>query len=275
MSAVAQPAAAVTRTSRLGYYLRVLRVIAGVEFKLKYADSALGYVWSLAKPLSYFAVLWFVFGRLFDAGIENFALYLILGIVLYLFFVDACGMALTSIVYRGELLRRLAFPPIIVPLSVTVTGAITFLVNAVAVAVFVVTSGASPGLDWLLLVPLWLELYVFILGIGLILAGLFVRFRDIGPLWELAAQLLFFASPVMYPITLLPESAQRVLFVNPLVQVMQDVRRLVLDDAAHPIASDLLGGALGHAVPVLVALAVLALGLALFRREAPRFAELV
>ncbi|MDQ3823145.1 MAG: ABC transporter permease [Actinomycetota bacterium] len=274
MSTVA--AAAVSRPSGLAYHLRVLRTIAAVEFKLKYADSALGYVWSLAKPLSYFGVLWLVFGRLFDTGIERFPLYLLLGIVLYLFFVDACGMALTSIVYRGPLLRRLAFPPIVIPVSVTVTGAITFFVNAAAAAVFVGVSGASPGLDWLLLVPLVLELYVFIVGIGLILAALFVRLRDIGPLWELAAQILIFATPVMYPITLLPDWAQRVAFVNPLVQVMQDVRHVVLGDATSvPIASDILGGSFGHVVPIAVALAVLAVGLAVFRREAPRFAELV
>ena len=269
-------AAAVSRPSGLAYHLRVLRTIATIEFKLKYADSALGYLWSLAKPLSYFGVLWLVFGRLFDTGIDNFPLYLLLGIVLYLFFVDACGMALTSIVYRGALLRRLAFPPIIIPVSVTVTGTITFFVNAAAAAVFVAVGGASPGVDWLLLIPLVLELYVFIVGIGLILAALFVRFRDIGPLWELTAQLLIFASPVMYPITLLPEAAQRVVILNPLVQVMQDVRHVVLGDAAsHPIAADVLGGVAGHVLPVAVALAVLAIGLAVFRRDAPRFAELV
>ena len=88
-----------------------------IEFKMKYADSALGYAWSLAKPLAYFGVLWVVFGQLFQRAhhVESFALYLIVGLVLYLFFIDAVGMALTSIVGRGALLRRLAFSPLVFP----------------------------------------------------------------------------------------------------------------------------------------------------------------
>lgn len=262
--------------ARLAYYLRVLRVIATVEFKLKYADNALGYVWSLAKPLSYFAVLWFVFGRLFRTGIESFPLYLLIGIVVYLFFVDGCGMALTSIVYRGPLLRRLAFPAIIIPISVTVTAFITFCVNSAAVAVFVVATRTWPDLDWLLLVPLLIELYAFIVGIGLLLAVSFVRLRDIGPLWELAAQLLLFATPVMYPITLLPDWAQRVVLMNPVAQVMQDIRYVVLDDStATSSAAAVLNGALTHSLPVAIAIAVFLLGIGAFHRGSARLPELV
>src|SRR5687768_14993598 len=157
MTSVAHDSPTVPRTSRLPYYLRVLRVIASVEFKMKYAGSVLGYVWSLAKPLSYFAVLWFVFGRVFKTGIEDFPVYLLIGIVLYTFMVDSTGMALTSIGNRGDLLRRIAFPPIIVPISVTITAVITFLVNTVAVAVFMAISGITPQWDWLLIIPLLLE----------------------------------------------------------------------------------------------------------------------
>jgi ABC-2 type transport system permease protein len=276
MSTAVQAPAWDARLARFAYYLRVLRVIAGVEFKLKYAGSALGYVWSLAKPLSYFAVLWFVFGRVFKTGIEDFPVYLLLGIVLYTFMVDSTGMALTSIGNRGDLLRRIAFPPIIVPVSVTITAVITFLVNTTAVAVFIAISGVAPEWDWLLIVPLLLELYVFVLGIGLLLATMFVRFRDVAQLWELGAQLLLFASPIMYPVTLLPLWAQKVVFFNPFVQVMQDIRYVVLDsDAPQRIAADVLGGAPGHLIPIAVALATFAIGLSAFRRDAPSFAERV
>jgi ABC-2 type transport system permease protein len=258
---------------RLAYQLRVLRVIAGVGFKLKYVDSALGYVWSLAKPLSYFGVLWIVFGRFFDTGISDFPLYLLIGIVLFMYVVDAVGMAMPSIVERGSLLRRIAFPPIVIPLSASVTAGMTFCVNLLAVAVFVVFSGVTPGLDWALLPLLLLELYVFTVGLALLISTLFVRFRDIGPMWELVAQLLLFASPIMYPITILPDWAERIALLNPFVQVLQDVRTVVLGhQAAVATASTVVGTRL---IPIAIALATVVLGLVLYRRESPRFAEMV
>lgn len=259
--------------SRLAYQLRIIRVIAGTEFKLKYVDSALGYVWSLAKPLAYFAVLWVVFGRFFDTGVGRFPLYLLIGIVLFTFFVDGVGLALPSIVTRGGLLRRISFPPLVIPLSATLTAAMTFGVSLVAAGLFVAVSGIVPDGSWLLLLPLLLELYVFVLGMALIISTLFVRFHDIGPLWELTAQLLLFASPIMYPITILPEWAERIVLLNPLVQVMQDVRYIVLGPheglGTAPTDFGL------HIVTVAIALGSVIAGLLLYRKESPFFAERV
>lgn len=258
---------------RLSYQLRILRVIAGVEFKMKYADSALGYLWSLAKPMSYFGVLWLVFGRLFNTGIKDFPLYLLIGIVLFTFFTDSVGTALPSVVNRGALLRRIAFPPLVIPLSATTTSLMTFGVNILAVAVFVAATHLTPTLAWLLLIPLILELYVFVLGLALIISTLFVRLRDVGPLWELTAQLMLFASPVMYPLTILPRWAQQVVVLNPFVQVMQDVRRIML--GGQPQIEKLLGGGGAERLAsIAVALAALLLGLWIHKRESPRFAEI-
>jgi ABC-2 type transport system permease protein len=258
---------------RLAYQLRILRVIAGVEFKLKYVDSALGYVWSLAKPLSYFAVLWVVFGRFFDTGIRNYGLYLLLGIVVFTYLTDAVGMMLPSILSQGSLLRRIAFPPLVIPLSASVTATMTFAVNLVAVAVFTAFSSVQVTFEWLLLIALFIELYVFIAGLGLILATLFVRFRDVGPLWELSAQLLLFASPVMYPIAILPAWAQRIEMANPFVQVIQDVRDIVLGATSSSVTAVLGSG--GRAIPIGIAVLTLLVGIWLYKRDAPHFAERV
>lgn len=261
---------------RLAQQLRILSVIAQIEFKMKYADSALGYAWSLAKPLSYFGVLYLVFGHLFRTGIDNFPIYLLIGIVLYTFFTDAVGLMLPAIATRGAILRRMSFEPLIIPLSVSITACITFGVNLVAVGVFLGVSRITPDPGWLLIPLLLAELYLFILGVGLLLTTLFVRFRDIGPMWELVAQLLIFASPIMYPISILPTLAQQILFLNPFVQVVQDVRYLVLGaSGSDETIAGVLGGSLSRAAPLAVALGVFVLGFALFRRDAPRFAERV
>ena len=265
-----------SRRERIAYQLRVLKVIATVEFKLKYADSAMGYIWSLVKPLSYFAVLWFVFGRFLkvSADIDNYALYLLIGIVLYTFLVDATGLAFPSLLKGATIIRKLSFPPIVLPVSVTLTAGMTFLINLLAVVLFVVISGEKPELDWLLIPLLLLEFYVFLLGLGLILATLFVRLRDIAQIWELGVQLLIFAAPVMYPISILPDWAQKVAYVNPLTQVMQDIRVLMLETPPpdERVSAVLAGGRL---VPVAVAFFLFVFGIMMFRRNSPRFPELV
>jgi ABC-2 type transport system permease protein len=249
-------------------------VTATIEFKLKYADSALGYVWSLAKPLAYFGVLYVVFGRFFKTGVENFPLYLLTGIVLYMFFTDAIGATLPSIVSRGSILRRIAFPPLVIPASATVTVALSFLINCVAVAFFLVIARESPRWEWLLIPPLLIELYVLILGVGLIVATLFVRLKDTAQIWELAAQLLLFSSPIMYPITILPDWAQKIASLNPFVQIVQDIRGALLGDEGGASES-LFALSVPQVIPIAIAFATFLIGLWLYRRESPRFAESV
>src|SRR3954462_3067072 len=173
----AEPSA---RRTAFRQQLRILRVIAGSEYKLKYAESALGYLWSIAKPLAMFAVLYTVFGRFFrlNVGFEHYPLYLLIGIVLWNFFVDATNLAMPSLVARASLLRKLAFPYLVIPFSVTISVGITLVVNLLVVGVFVGFNGLEPTASWLWLPLLLVELFVFTVAVGLILATAFVRLRD-------------------------------------------------------------------------------------------------
>jgi ABC-2 type transport system permease protein len=257
--------------------LRILRVIAGTEYKLKYAESALGYVWSIAKPLAMFAVLYTVFGRFFklNTGFEHYPLYLLIGLVVWIFFVDATGLAMTSLVARASMLRKLAFPHLVIPISVTVSAAMTFLVNLVVIVVFVAFNHISPSLSWLWMPLLLVELVVFTLAVGLVLATAFVRVRDLAQLWELIIQLLFFGTPIMYPVGFLPPWAKPIAFVSPVVQVMQDLRAIIVGGPQAVTTADVYGTAWGYAVPISFCLVVLGFGLWIFRRESPWFAERV
>lgn len=275
MSATAQAA---PNPRRLKHSLRILLVVAATEYKLKYAGSGLGYVWSVIKPLALFTLLYLVFGHIFKLGniSEFYAVGLLIGIVLFTFLADATSLGMTSIVANESLVRRLAFPRAIVPASATVTAAITFGVNAVVVAGFIAWKGITPQLDWLLIPVLLLELYVFVLGVAFFLATLFVFLRDIGQVWELGLQLFFYASPIIYPIGFLPPWARDLAFLNPFTQVLQDIRALVLypDAPSNRVtAADALTG--GRLIPVAIALATFVVGLAVLRRHEARFAERV
>jgi ABC-2 type transport system permease protein len=184
---------------------------------------------------------------------------------------------LPSIVEGGSILRRLAFPPILVPLSASVGICITFLVNISAIVIFIGIGRVSPRTEWFLVLPLLAELYLFCLGVGLLFAALYVRFRDIGQIWELGVQLLFFASAIFYPIGILPTWAQKVAFVNPFVQVMQDVRHAVLGGGGpnDVTAGTVYAGVGGRTIPITIAVLIFIGALMFFRREGRYFAERV
>jgi ABC-2 type transport system permease protein len=255
--------------------LHILRVIAGIEYKLKYSESVLGYVWSIAKPLAMFAVLYTVFSRFFklNVGFADYSLYLLIGIVLWTFFVDGTSVSMMSLVARSSLLRKLAFPHIVIPLSVTISTAMTFLVNLVVVGVFVAVNKITPQPAWLLLPLLLFELIVFTFAVGVVLAALFVRLRDVSQVWELVIQLLFFASPIIYPVGFLPPWAKPIAFISPVVQVMQDVRAVIIGGPQAITVSDIYGTAWAYLVPLGFCALTLAFGLWLFHRESPWFAE--
>lgn len=266
-------------TTGVRYYMRVLRVVGAIEFKAKYEGAVLGYIWSLVKPLAYFGVLWLVFAHLLRTAnqTENFALFLLIGIFLFTFFADTVGVMLPSIVADGPILRRLAFPPILVPLTVSIGIFITFLVNLCAFGVIVGLQRLSPRLEWLLVFPLLVELYAFCLGVGLFAAALYVRFRDVSQIWELGVQLLFYASAIFYPIGILPVWAQKIAFLNPFVQIMQDVRHVVLGSSGPNdlTAADVYAGYGGRLIPIAIATALFVGALAHFRREGQYFAQRV
>jgi ABC-2 type transport system permease protein len=276
---IAQPGAPVHRRALYSFkhWLRILHVIASAEFKLKYADSALGYLWSVAKPMALFSVLYVVFGRFFGlgAGHTHYPIYLLTGIILWTFFVDASSMTLMSLVSRGTLLRKLMFPRLLIPLSVTLTAGITLAVNMIPLIILIAWNRLAPQVKWVLVIPLFLELFVFTFGVSVILATLFVRFRDIGQLWELSTQLLFYASPIIIPVGFLPPWSQPIAFLNPFVQIMQDMRAVLIPNQVVITAADRLTNVGGRLLPIGIAFATLLVGLYLFRKQSPWFAERV
>jgi ABC-2 type transport system permease protein len=213
LAAVASRPALGPPRERLAYYARILRVLVATEFKLQYEDASLGYIWSLLKPLALFTVLYIVFGRLLRMGVvfEHFPLYLLVGLVLWIFFSNSTTLAMTSVVVQGSLLRRLSFPRLIIPVAATVNAALTFAISLVAIVALIAWNAITPRLEWFGLIPLLAELYALTLAVSLVLAALYVRFRDVGQIWEVGSQLLFYLTPVIYPLFFVSDNAPRFL----------------------------------------------------------------
>lgn len=273
------PLAAARPRHRIAYLLRVLGVTAAAEFRLKYSGSVLGYFWSVAKPLAFFTMLYLVFGHVFKLTSLSayYPVSLLMGIVLYTFVSDATNMAMTSLVVRQSLLRKLVFPRVVIPTSAVLTAGITLGVNLIVVGAFIAYKQVTPRASWLFVIPLLLELFALALGVSLILATIFVRLRDIGQVWELFLQLFFYASPIVYPIGYLPDWARKIAFLNPFTQILQEIRAVVLypDLPNNKItASQALGG-WGGLLPIAIVAALGIGGFILFRRQEPWFAEKV
>lgn len=248
--------------------------LALTDWKLRFYGSVLGVVWTLARPFAFFAVVYFVFTDIIglDRSVKNYGVYILFGMVLFNYFAEIASNSVQSLVSRENLLRKMYFPPLVIPMAVGITAALNLGMTLIAVFIFTFANGIYPTWSWLQLPVIILLLTVFSLGVGMLLSSLYVRYRDVQPIWEVVAQLLFYATPVLYVATIVPESYQRAYLCNPLAALLTQVRKAVIDPSAPSILR-----ALGPDVRVLIPLGIIfgtfALGYAVFRRESPRIAE--
>ena len=250
--------------------------LAVMEFKLRFFGSVLGYVWQLIRPLLLFGVLYVVFTEFvrLGAGIRFYPAVLLTGIVLFTFFSDATARSVTAVADRESLVRKVEFPRLVVPLAVLLVAYFNLVLNLIAVLVFVLATGVTPRVEWVALPLLLLPLGAFAAGLSMLLSALYVRFRDVQPIWEVVLQVLFYGSPILYVLEILPsESLQHlVVRLNPIATVLVQSRHTLIDETA-PNAWDAAGGMVYLLIPGAIVLGVLVLGFWVFNREAPRIAE--
>ena len=252
----------------------LLLLIAVTEFKRVYFGTVLGYLWSLARPLLLFGVLLAVFTQIFRLGsqVPNYPVLLLLNIVLFGFFQEATNSAVGSIVAQESIVRKTQFPRLVIPLAVVLTALLNLSLNLIVVFAFVLAWGIDPTWTWLLFGVGLLALVVFTVAVSMIVASLYPRFRDVAIIWSVFATVLFYGSPVLYPVEVVPQGLRDVLMLNPLTPLFAAFRAWVVDpDAPGPAAAA--GGYLGLAAPIAIALAICVFAVWVFRREAPRIAE--
>ncbi len=259
--------------------------IARNEFKLKFFGSALGYVWQVMRPLLLFGVLYVFFvviSHVGDKGAPSeqyYGVQLLGSIVLFTFFGEATAGAVRSVVDRENLVRKIQFPRLVIPLAVVLLAFFNLMLNLVVVLIFALISGVQPMLSWLELPLILAMLIVFSTGMAMLLSSLFVRFRDIQPIWEVFSQILFYGSPVIIPVLAVRERLipyHTFLFhlytLNPLVAVFQQFRHAMVTHAT-PSAGQTIGSWAGLLGPSAVVVAVFVLGFYVFNRAAPHIAE--
>ncbi len=183
-------------------FVSLTYTLASTDYKLTYFGSILGYFWSLMRPLLFFGVLYFVFTYIFHVGtgVPNYGIELLLAIIMWTFFLQATVGCVQSMLAREGLLRKMRFPRLVVPLAITLTALFQLSTNMIPIFLFAFASGLKPRLAWLELIPVIALLAILASGIGMLLSVLYVRARDVQPIWDVTSQLLFYASPIIYPV---------------------------------------------------------------------------
>ncbi len=251
----------------------ILREMVSTDFKVRYQGSVLGYFWSLLKPLFLFAILYVVFTYIIPLGkdVEHYPVYLLLGIVLWNFFTEATMQGASSVVARGDLIRKISIPRYLVVIASSLSAMINLGLSLIVVFVFALLNGVMPSFTWLLIIPIVLELYVFALGASFLLSAMYVKFRDITYIWEIVLQAGFYASAIIFPLTLVPGELQKWFFLNPIVQIIQDARWAIATDTSITIWSTISSWIV--IVPFVIVATVAVAGFLYFRKRSPYFAE--
>ena len=270
-------------------FVELTLTLARTEFKLRYFGSVLGYVWSLMRPLLFFGVLYVVFTQIIriGQGVPHYGVYLLTSIVFWNYFSEATGNSVQCLAVREGLLRKIRFPRMVIPLSVSLTSVFNLGMNFIVVIVFALANGVAPRLSWLELIPIALGFMVLATGVGMLLSALYVRFRDVLPIWDVLVLLLFYSSPIMYPASSY-KKLEHVAMLSPFAVLLTQMGHAFIHPPPVPTPVPGKGVVLvqkmpsaftaaGGALPVIIALAliptVFALGWWFFTREAPRVAE--
>jgi ABC-2 type transport system permease protein len=251
--------------------------LAFQEFKLRFFGSALGYLWQLMRPLLLFGVLYVIFAVIIKVGgtAKYFPVVLLLNVVVYTFFMEVTTASVRAVVDNENLVRKIRFPRLVIPCSVVLTGCFNLVLNLIVVLIFALIYGVPIRWEWLLAPPMVLLVAVLTLGCAMLLSALFVRARDIAPIWEVILQAGFYGAPILYPIEALNKYPipQQIVACNPLAALLIEIRHVVVDPTA-PDLYTVFGGAWWRTlIPIALFIGTVVIGYWYFNREAPRIAE--
>ena len=251
-------------------YRELIRNLVISDLKVKYASSALGFAWSMLNPLMMLLVLYFVFSNVFKDQ-HNFAVYMLIGLLAWRFFTNGTMSALNSIVGKPSLVTKIYIPRQILTLSTTlsslVSSTLEFLVLIPLIFVLGVVFHQDIGLNiTIVLFPIVQVMFFFIIyGLALLLASMYVYFRDLNQIWEVLIQLGMFLSPIVYPLTIIPNKYMFFYMLNPVTRVIGMYRDILLYGTIPTL--------LDFVIVIVATVILLGFGTAVFNKLSRRFAE--
>jgi ABC-2 type transport system permease protein len=227
------------------------------------------------RPLLLFLVLYIVFTKVIPLGkdVPHYPAYLLLGIVAWTFFIEATTSGMNAITGRGDLIRKVNIPKYTIVIATTLSAFVNFSLNMAIVIIFMIVNGVAFRPEMIWAIPIIAELVVLALGLSFLLAALFVRFRDISHIWDVILQILFYAVPIIYPLTLPPQHIREIISLNPMTQILQDLRSVTITRVTLTPTEVFQSQFLGRVLPVLIVITIAVVAALYFRRRSRYFAE--
>lgn len=255
----------------------LLKQLVITDFKLRYQGSVLGYLWSLLKPLLLFSVLYFVFTYALPVGkdIPHYPAYLLLGVVIWTFFAESTIMGMGSIVGRGDMVRKVKISKPLIVIASTLSAGVNFCLNMIVVVIFMTLNNTTIQPEAIFFPLLLFELVVLAMSISFFLSALYVRYRDFAAIWEVILQIMFYATPIIYPLAMAHSRSvfvSKIMSLNPLAQIIQDARYMLITPqtlTTHQILSKFYS----FGLPIIVIIVLAISSIIFFRRSAKNFAE--
>lgn len=251
----------------------ILQEMVRADFKVRYQGSTLGYVWSVLRPLFMFGILYVVFTYIFKLGksIEHYPVYLLLGLILWNFFTETTAIGMSAVVGKGDLIRKISIPRYLTVISSSLSALINLGINLVVLLAFAFFNGVEPTVSWLLLPVILVELYAFSTALAFFLAALYVKYRDVAYVWEVGVQAAFYATPIVYPLTLVAEEYRRYFLLSPMTQIIQDARNVFVTDTSITIWD--VAPLWFAVIPILIVISLVFWSSRYFKNQAKWFAE--
>lgn len=261
------------------YAVILLKELVKTDFKLRYEGSVLGMLWSALRPMMLFGVMYlvFVYFLRFGEGIPFFAVSLLLAIVLWSFFQETTSQGMRAIVDRGDILRKINIPKYVLVVSASMSALINLGINLAVVLVFAIFSGVQFTPMVFLIIPIVVELYIFSLAVAMILSALYVKFRDLAHIWDVMMQAAYFATPIIYPLSMIiimSPVAAKIMILSPIAQMIQDARNVVVYNQTETVWS-LLNFVPYMLIPLLIVAVTVVVAMLYFRKVSKRFTELI
>jgi len=260
---------------RYKYSVILLKQLVKTDFKLRYQGSTLGYAWSLLRPLFLFLILYLVFAKFLKIGnaVPHYPVYLLLGIVLWNYFTEVTSGGVGSIVGRGDLLRKINFPKYVIILAGSFSAFINLMLNFVIIGIFMIAGHV--GISWhaFMILPLIAELFIFAIACAFCLSTLYVKYRDVSYIWDIILQGAFYATPILYALTRIPVKYAKFLLLNPMAQIIQDSRYVLVTKQSETIYQLYGGDKWIWLIPIGITIIIVILSTSYFRSRSKHFAE--
>lgn len=246
-------------------YKFLLFQLVSRDFKVKYKRSVLGVVWSLLYPVLTMSVMALVFNNMFKMSMPgvNYLVYLMTGLVIFNYFSEASNLSMSSVVANFSLLNKVYIPKYIFPLSKCLFVGINFLLTLIPLYALILLTGTGLNIYHLLLPFAFICLFLFTIGMGLILSAVAVFFRDLFYIYGVLIQLWTYMTPIMYDFAIIPKNLQGIFMCNPLYWFVKFIRDIIIHGQIPDITTWLCCG--GFAIGFLF------IGLVVFKKNQDKF----